>query len=157
MIVHLLMLYSPTSNECVCIHCSSVPQDSIHMSHPVHLPPPGLVDTLGNEVCWERVLKFLPVFEGVVDLGVRHAATLKPAVEHLGDSTQGTFAAARGDGQMVNAGVGASAKGVKLEQSSLFRRFEERVVLIAAHKSQSSANVRFYAWPLTSPDAGRLL
>lgn len=51
-------------------------------------PSPRLVDAFGDEVCWESVLKLLPVFEGVVGLGVRHAAALKPAVEHLRDPAQ---------------------------------------------------------------------
>lgn len=55
---------------------------------PPHVPSSGLVDALSDEVCWERVLKLLPVFKGVVALGIRHAAALKPTVKHLRDPSQ---------------------------------------------------------------------
>ena len=68
------------------------------------LPSPRLVDAFGDEVCRESVLEILPVFEGVVDLGVGHAAALKPAVKHLCDPPQHALAAPWRDGQTVNAG-----------------------------------------------------
>lgn len=39
-----------------------------------------------------------------MDLGIRHAATLKPAVEDLADPPQHALSAPWWDGQIVNAG-----------------------------------------------------
>lgn len=70
------------------------------------LPSSGLVNALSDEVCWERVLELPFVLKGVVGLGVRHAAALKPAVEHLCDPSQHALTAPGGDGQAVDAGHG---------------------------------------------------
>lgn len=55
------------------------------------LPSSGLVNAFSDEVRRERVFKLLPVFEGVVNLSIRHAATLKPAVKDLRDPPQHAF------------------------------------------------------------------
>lgn len=68
---------------CRLLMCHS----SVH-SFIFSLPSSGLVNAFSNEVCWETVLKLLPVFEGVVNLSVRHAPTLEPAVKHLFDPPQ---------------------------------------------------------------------
>lgn len=68
------------------------------------LPSSCLVNALSDEVCWESVLELPFVFKGVVDLCVRHAATLKPAVEHLRDPPQHALTTPGGDCQIVNAG-----------------------------------------------------
>lgn len=55
------------------------------------LPSSGLVNALSNEVCWEGVFKILLVLKWVVNLGVRHAATLEPAVKYLFNPPQDAF------------------------------------------------------------------
>jgi len=77
---------------------------SFHLPFINSLPSPRLVNAFGDEVGWERVLKLLLVFKGVVGLGVRHAAALKPAVEHLCDPPQHALPTPRRDCQAVNAG-----------------------------------------------------
>ena len=67
------------------------------------LPSSGLVNALCNEVGREGVFELLAVLKGIVGLSVRHAATLKPAVEHLGDPLQLALPTARWDGQAINA------------------------------------------------------
>lgn len=52
------------------------------------LPSSGLINAFSDEVSWKSVLELLPVFKGVMDLGIRHAATLEPAVEDLADPPQ---------------------------------------------------------------------
>lgn len=70
------------------------------------LPSSGLVNAFCDEVGGERVLELPFVFKRVVDLGVRHAAALKPAVKHFGDPSQHALTTAGGDGQAVDAGHG---------------------------------------------------
>ena len=45
--------------------------------------PACLVDALCNEVCWEALVEDVLVLKRVVELSVRHAARLEPAVKHL--------------------------------------------------------------------------
>ncbi len=96
------------SREVVSIlHLSTSFHPSLHLFiHPfIHsLPSPRLVDAFCDEVCRETVLKLFPVFKGVVDLGVRHAAALKPAVKHLCDPPQDALTAPWWDCQIVDAG-----------------------------------------------------
>lgn len=65
-------------------------------------PSSGLIDAFSDEICWEGVLKLSPVLKRVVHLGVRHAAALEPAVEHLQDPLELTLPTARRDGQIVD-------------------------------------------------------
>lgn len=74
------------------------------LSHPSSLPSSRLVNAFGDEVRREGVLKLLSVLKRVVDLGVGHAAALKPAVKDLRDPPQHALTAPRRDGQAVNAG-----------------------------------------------------
>lgn len=67
------------------------------------LPPPGLVDTLGDEVGGEGVLELAAVLEGVVHLGVGHATALEPAVEDLQHPAELALPTAGRDGQVVDA------------------------------------------------------
>ena len=66
-------------------------------------PAAGLIDALRNEVAGKAVLEVASVLERVVRLRVRHASALEPAVEHLTDALQLTFATARRDGELVDA------------------------------------------------------
>lgn len=93
------------------------------------LPSPRLVNAFGDEVCGESVLKLLPVFERVVDLGVRHAAALKPAVKHLCDPPQDTLTTARGDCQTVNAGQRDRRRERKKKEVQLFRELATITIL----------------------------
>lgn len=61
--------------------------------HDQILPSSGLINAFSNEVGRKSVLKVLPVFKGVMDLGIRHASTLKPAVEDLADPPQHALSA----------------------------------------------------------------
>lgn len=107
-VIHALLQSVPLMCSLVDISLSP------HLSSPYHasllcpfirsLPSSCLVNALSDEVCWESVLKLPFVFKGVVGLGVRHAATLKPAVEHLRDPPQHTLTTPGGDCQTVNAG-----------------------------------------------------
>lgn len=107
-VIHALLQSVPLMCSLVDISLSP------HLSSPYHasllypfihsLPSSCLVNPLSDEVCWESVLELPFVFKGVVGLGVRHAATLKPAVEHLRDPPQHTLATPGGDCQTVNAG-----------------------------------------------------
>lgn len=54
-----------------------------------------------------------------MDLGIRHAATLKPAVEDLGDSPQHTLSTPWWDRQIVNA---KKKKSVRKRQMSECQR-----------------------------------
>ena len=68
-------------------------------------PAAGLADVLHNEVRWvvTRVKPFL-VIEGVVYLRIRHRAGVKPDIEHIFHTCEGTAlgAALVGFGQLVN-------------------------------------------------------
>lgn len=89
--------------RCLYLYSSSMSIPS-SISPIIHsLPSSCLVNAFGNEVCWESVLKLLPVFKRVVDLGVRHAAALKPAIKHLRDPPQHALTAPWRDGQIVDA------------------------------------------------------
>lgn len=66
------------------------------------LPSSCLVDALSNEVSRESILELPLVLEGVVHLGIGHAATFEPAVEHLGHTVQGALPTAGRDAQLVN-------------------------------------------------------
>jgi hypothetical protein len=59
------------------------------------------VPTLSNKVCWEVALKELLILKGVVQLRVRHAPRLKPAVKDFIHSPQHALALAAGNGQVV--------------------------------------------------------
>lgn len=67
------------------------------------LPSSGLINAFSDEVGRKSVLKLLLVFKGEMDLGIRHAATLKPAVEDLADPPQHTLSTPWWDRQIVNA------------------------------------------------------
>lgn len=57
--------------------------------------------TFSHKVSREVALKKVLVLKGVVQLAVRHAATLKPAVKHLLHPVQLTLALLAGDGDVV--------------------------------------------------------
>ena len=86
------------------------------------LPPPRLVNAFGDEVRWESVLELLPVFKGVVGLGVRHAAALKPAVEHLCDPAQLPLTTAGRDGQTIDAGMERNGERTKNKEEPFLRQ-----------------------------------
>ena len=62
----------------------------------------GGTPTFSHEVGREVGLEEGPVLEGVVQLGVGHAAALEPAVEHLVDALQGRAPPLAGNGQVVD-------------------------------------------------------
>lgn len=51
-----------------------------------------------------------------MDLGIRHAATLKPAVEDLADPPQNALSTPRWDSQTVDAG---QQKSVRIRRASV--------------------------------------
>jgi hypothetical protein len=54
-----------------------------------------LIDALSYEISWEDFAELLFVSgEGIMNLSEGHCPTLKPAVEHLFDSFEFTFALA---------------------------------------------------------------
>lgn len=55
------------------------------------LPPSRLIDTLGDKICRKHGRKIFSMFEREVDLGIRHGARFKPAIEHFGHSSQRRF------------------------------------------------------------------
>jgi hypothetical protein len=64
-------------------------------------PSTGLVETLCDKVTREAVLEVVLVLEGVVLGGIRHAARLKPTIEHLAHTTEFTLTLLAGDGNVV--------------------------------------------------------
>ncbi len=94
---HVLYYFNEVSRECIYISAFLICQPpSVHPSIYLfihRLPSPRLVNAFCDEVCWKSVLKLLPVFKRVVDLRVRHAAALEPAVKHLCDPPQHTLTA----------------------------------------------------------------
>lgn len=61
----------------------------------------GKEPTFCNKVSWEVAFKEFLVLKRVVQLAIRHAAALKPAVKHLLHSVQISFALLAGDGDVV--------------------------------------------------------
>lgn len=62
----------------------------------------GRPHTLSNKVGREVVLKEFDVLEGIVQLGVGHAARLEPAIKHLVHSSQHALALLAGNLQVVD-------------------------------------------------------
>jgi len=60
----------------LAIQCSRQHEQSVE-------PSAGLIDAFSDEITREAFLELLPILKRVVVLCVRHAATLKPAVEDL--------------------------------------------------------------------------
>lgn len=58
--------------------------------------------TFGNKVSREVALEELLVLEGVVQLAIGHAATLKPAVKHLLHAAQLPLALLARDSDVIN-------------------------------------------------------
>lgn len=59
--------------------------------------------TFCNKICWETaILKEVFVLHGIVQLAIRHAPTLEPAVKNLLHPPQFSFALVARDGEVVD-------------------------------------------------------
>ena len=100
---------------------------------PSFIPSSSLINSLGNEVSRESVLKVLLAGEGVVALGIRHAARLEPAVKDLWHTTQDPFAPLWWDGQVINAetsnnvNVMSRRHNIFKEETLLLGTYEKKV------------------------------
>lgn len=112
------------------------------------LPSSGLINAFSNEVGRKSVLKLLPVFKGVMDLRIRHAATLKPAVKDLADPPQHALSAPWWDRQTVDAG---QEKSVRIRQVSVWQSWHTLSLKFTTRKCYDTGNWRvvILVWKVT--------
>ena len=91
-------------------------------------PATSLADVLHNEVTRVVVFEPLTVFKGVVHLGERHRARLKPAVKHVRNTTHSGFA-----GGVVRVGAGELIDEGTVEVSYLHPKVSLQLSLGAVH------------------------
>lgn len=70
-----------------------------------YTPSSGLIYALSNEVGGEGVIKLLLSLEGIVNLGVGHASTLKPTVKHFRGPSQNSFPEFGGNSDTIHSEI----------------------------------------------------